>query len=182
MFTMVSIDCAPLARIARPVACAKRSCAQKLSRRRIQLCGAMLAVAAVAGCGGGSQPTQSSEEGQIRAALKLLGMEYGAYMASHNGAPPADDAAIRKHLESRLPDLTDIYNVKSVDTLLRTGRDGQPLAVIVGKKVEVPERSPYPWAAYEQMGVDGKRLVSDTRGGVYEIEEQEFKQHVADGL
>jgi hypothetical protein len=50
--------------------------------------------------------------------------------------------------------------------LLRTGRDGQPLVVIVGKKVENPERSPYPWAAYEKTGVDGKRLVSDTRGGV----------------
>ena len=64
---------------------------------------------------------------------------------------------------------------------MRTGRDGQPLAVVTGKKVETPDLSPYPWAAYEKVGVDGIRLVSDTRGGVYEIEEQEFSQHIPGG-
>jgi hypothetical protein len=143
---------------------------------------ALAFVVALAGCGGGSStPDLRSEEGQIRAALALLGQEYGGYMASHNGQPPKDEAAMRKHLESRLPELSESFNVKSVDMLMRVGRDGQPLAVITGKKVEVPELSSYPWAAYEQTGVGGKRLVSDTRGGVYEIDDQEFNKHVKGG-
>jgi hypothetical protein len=67
----------------------------------------LIAVGTLAGCDGGSQSAGSSEEGQIRAAIKLLGMEYGGYMASHNGAPPTDDGEMRKHLESRAAELSE---------------------------------------------------------------------------
>jgi hypothetical protein len=180
MSTNANFDCVSSARAGEQLRGPRCYIARAASRRRLGTCAALVAVAAVAGCGGGSQPAPSSEEGQIRAAMKVLGQEYGGYMASHNGQPPKDEAALRSYLESRLPVLSD-YNVKSVDMLLRSGRDGQPLAVITGKKVEVPERSSYPWAAYEQTGVDCKRLVGDTRGGVFEIEDQEFKQHIESG-
>jgi hypothetical protein len=181
MPTNLGFDCTPLSSMAEPVGSPLSMRARGMSRWGAHAGAALVAIAALAGCGGGdAQPAASSEEGQIRAALRLLGMEYGAYMGTHNGAPPKDEAEMRKHLESRLTELSD-YNVKSVGTLLRNGRDGQPLAIVVGRKVEAPETSSYPWAAYEKVGVDGKRLVSDTRGGVYEIEEQEFRQHIPGG-
>lgn len=156
----------------------RRRCAGLASHRIVVAWATLAVVATLGGCGGGAQPDVSSDEGQIRAALTLLGQEYGGYMASHNGQPPKDEASMRKHIEARLPELSESYNVKSVDMLLRNGRDGQPLSVIVGRKVEVPEFSSYPWAAYEKTGVDGKRLVSDTRGGVYEIDDAQFAEHV----
>jgi hypothetical protein len=180
IFTMVSIDCSPRARIAEPVGAASSDRSRSMPRRRAWLWAATFAVSAFAGCGGSSQPAPNSDDGQVRAAMTLLGMEYGGFMAAHKGAPPKDEAEMRKYLESRLSELSD-YNVKSVDTLLRNGRDGQPLVLVIGTKIENPERSPSPWAAYEKVGVDGKRLVSDSRGGVYEIEEQEFSQHVPSG-
>jgi hypothetical protein len=177
MSTNANFDCELLAPTDARWRRLPRAVARAVWSRFSWTCAALVAAAASAGCGGTSQPALSSEEGQIRAAMKVLGMEYGSYMASHNGAPPKDEAAMRSYLESRLSTLSD-YGVKSADSLLRAGRDGQPLAIVVGTKIEATERSPYPWAAYEKVGVDGKRLVSDTRGGVYEIEEQEFKQYV----
>ena len=74
--------------------------------------------------------------------------------------------------------MTDLseYGVKSVDDLLRSGRDGQPLQVIYGKTVAAPDRPEYPWAAYEQTGVDGTRLAVHTRGGVQELDAAQFSQ------
>jgi hypothetical protein len=128
------------------------------------------------GCGDGASP--SGSDGQLRTAMKVLGLEYGNYLTEHNGAPPPDEAAMRAYLQSRMADLSE-YGVKGVDDLLRPGRDGQPITVVYGAKIVTPERSPYPWAAYEQTGVDGNRLVCDSRGGVYEIGDTEFTEQTS---
>jgi hypothetical protein len=105
--------------------------------------------------------------------LAVLGLQYGSYLAEHNGAPPPDEKAMREFLESRLDELS-AYNVKSADDLLGAGRDGQPVKIVVGAKVASPDQPQYPWAAYEQVGIDGKRLASNARGGVYELTAEEF--------
>lgn len=109
--------------------------------------------------------------------MKVLGLEYGSYLTEHNGAPPPDEAAMRAYLQSRMADLNE-YGVKGVDDLLRPGRDGQPIKVVSGAKIAAPDRSQFAWAAYEQTGVDGKRLLCDSRGGVYEIGDTEFSAQV----
>ena len=86
-----------------------------------------------------------------------------------------DESALRNYLQLHLVDLNS-YGVKSVDDLLRAGRDGQPLKVIYGASVPVAARPEYAWVAYEQTAVDGKRLACDTRGGVYEITDEEYAQ------
>ena len=108
--------------------------------------------------------------------MKLLGLEYGKFLVEHN-APPKDEAALRAYLESRMSDLS-AYGVKSVDDLMRSGRDGQPLQIIYGKTVSAPDRPDFPWAAYEQTGIDGTRLAVHSRGGVQELDAEQFSQQV----
>ena len=50
-------------------------------RSRVCIAAALVAIAALTGCGGGSQQAPSGDEAQIRAALKVLGMEYGGFLA-----------------------------------------------------------------------------------------------------
>lgn len=138
-----------------------------------------MAAAIILGCtamlsGCGSNVAAVGEQDQVRAAMKLLGLEYGKFLAEH-GAPPKDESELRAHLQSHMTDLSE-YGVKSVDDLLRSGRDGQPLQVIYGKTVAAPDRPEYPWAAYEQTGVDGTRLAVHTRGGVQELDAAQFSQ------
>jgi hypothetical protein len=126
------------------------------------------------GCG--KSPADSGQQDQIRAAMKLLGLEYGKFLVDHN-APPDDERALRIYLESRMNDLS-AYGVKSVDDLLRNGRDGKPLQIIYGKTIAAPDRPDFPWAAYEHTGVDGTRLAVHARGGVQELDAAQFSQHV----
>jgi hypothetical protein len=127
------------------------------------------------GCGGKDALTQ--DDAQLRAAMTILGQQYGTYL-SEKGTPPPDEAALRSYLLSRLTAMSD-YGVKSVDDLLRLGRDGQPFKLIYETKVPLPERPEYVWVAHEQVGVAGKRLACDSRGGVYELTDVEFSQQLA---
>jgi len=141
-------------------------------------CVVALAVAVLAqlGCGG-SPAAPTGADRQVRAAMTVLSQQYGAYATEHNGTPPKDEAAFRGYLQSRLEDLS-IYNVKSPDDLLVKGRDGQPLQIVYGAKMSIADRPEYIWAAYEQTGVGGKRLASDSRGGVYELDAAEFNKQL----
>jgi hypothetical protein len=132
----------------------------------------VVAAATCSGCGGAT----AGSDDQSRAAMKLLGIEYGRYLAAH-GSPPKDEAAWRAYLESRMSDLS-AYGVKSVDDLLGKGRDGQPIQVIYGATVTAPHQTEYPWAAYEQTGVGGQRLAVNVRGGLQELAPDEFSKQV----
>jgi hypothetical protein len=132
-------------------------------------------IAASVGCGAGEQSAQN--DAQLRAGMKLLGLQYGSYL-SEKGAPPPDESALRNYLKSRLATLGD-YGVKSVDDLLRNGRDGQPLKLFYGTKVPSLEHPEYVWVAHEQTGVAGKRLACDSRGGIYEINDIEYSEQLA---
>jgi len=135
-----------------------------------------VALIVAAGCGGGSGAAGGSDE-QTIAVLRLTGQEYGSYLAAHNGQPPKDAAAFRQFVESRLDQLTP-YNVKSADDLLKSPRDGQPLVIVAGKVATAPDQKDFPWAAYEQTGVDGKRMAVNTRGGVVDLTPEEFAQYL----
>ena len=144
---------------------------------RLVLIHALMAGSLLAtGCGGGSNDLAGSDA-QAVAVLRITGPEYGSYLAANNGQPPKDAAAFRKFLEARL-DQFAAYNVKSVDDLLKSPRDGQPLVIITGKKVSAPDQADFPWAAYEQTGANGKRMAVNVRGGVVDLTPEEFAQYV----
>src|SRR6478735_505682 len=122
--------------------------------------------------GGCAGRAATASDTQLRAAMKLLGLQYGNYVAE-KGTPPPDEPALRSYLNSRLTILSD-FGVKNVNDLLRPGRDGEPLKVIYGSKVPLPEHPEYAWVAHEEAGVAGKRFACDSRGGVYEISDTEY--------
>jgi hypothetical protein len=127
-------------------------------------------------CGCSTNNATRQDDAQLRAAMTLLGRQYGTFV-SEKGAPPPDEATFREYLRSRLSALGD-YGVKNIDDLLRNGRDGQPLRLIYGTKVSLPERAEYVWAAHEQIGVAGKRFACDSRGGVHELSDVEYSQQL----
>jgi hypothetical protein len=126
------------------------------------------------GCSGGAP---GGDDQRVRAAMRMVGVEYSRYQSAHNGQPPPDEAAFRSFLDVQISKTPD-YGVKSADELLTTTRDGQPLKVVYGKKAGPPDQPDTPWAAYEQTGVDGKRLVVNTRGTVVELASDEVNRIV----
>ena len=123
------------------------------------------------GCAGGRGG--DDPHARLRAAMKLLGLEYGGYLAQNNGSPPADEAAFRRYLQSRLTSLSD-FGVKSLDDLLPPGRDGRPLKLIFATKMPASERGDVVWSAHEATAVDGFRLACDSRGGIHELSDEIF--------
>ena len=109
--------------------------------------------------------------------MRILGAQYGQYMVSHGQAAPKDEAAMREYVQSRMSELS-ANGVKSLDDLFRAGRDGQPLKLVVGARIVAPELRGGSWAVYEQTGVDGKRLVADSNGGVQELSGEDFAKKI----
>jgi hypothetical protein len=131
----------------------------------------------LAGCGGGNPGNLSDRDRETSVILRIVALQYGDYLTSHGGAPPKDQTAFRKYLDARLDDLA-AYNVKSSDEILTSPRDGQPLVIVCGKRIASPDAPESPWAAYEQTGVDGKRMAVSIRGGSYELTPEEFARQV----
>ena len=86
---------------------------------------------------------------------------------------PKTPTLFREYLQSRSEDLKR-YNVETLDQLLVSPRDGQPLIIVTSQR-RVPFGAPgMPWAAYEQTGVDGKRIAVQVRGGAHELTAEEI--------
>jgi hypothetical protein len=126
------------------------------------------ALAVLWGCGAKSQDFSAAN-----GIMTVLGLEYGDYLASHRNAPPADLAEFRKFVESR-PEKLSEYRVKVVDALFTSPRDEQAINVVCGVKQPMLDQAGYALAAYEAKGVDGKRLTSNSRGGVSELSSDDF--------
>jgi len=108
--------------------------------------------------------------------MNVLSIFYGEYLESHRGKPPQSSADFRQYLESRPEDLKR-YKVKNPNQLMTSPRDGQPLVIVCGKRRLAPADSPgTPWAAYEQTGVEGKRMAVRVRGGVHDLSDDEVAQ------
>lgn len=127
------------------------------------------------GCGAVSQQAPEGAR-ETAVALKLVGQLYGEYVST-TGAAPKDLESFRKFIDAHLPDLVN-YNVKSADDILQSRRDGQPFALICGKKIFDADQPDMLWAAYEQTGVEGNRLASNARGGVVTLAGDEFTRRM----
>lgn len=132
---------------------------------------------ALVGCSQGDPLTSGSLDRQTRIVLNLCSNFYDEFLRSHGGAPPKDQEAFRAYMESRREDLAR-YNVKELDQLLVSPRDGKPFLFVVGKRVAPPNSPGTPWAAYEQVGVEGKIMAVQVRGGVHELTADELAKIV----
>jgi len=142
-------------------------------RRNISLALTAAACLVVVGCGGSGAPDLSGANRQTAIALKLAGTMYGDYITTNRGAAPKDSGAMRKYIESRLSDLS-VNGVKKADDILISPRDGQPFVFVTGQTLAPPDQPDTPWAVYESTGVDGKRMIANTRGVVVELSPEEF--------
>lgn len=137
---------------------------------------ACVAAALVIGCSAESPVVGGNP--QAKAAMTVVGMQYAEFLGAHGGKAPQDDAEMRQFLESRLEDLK-MYNVTSIDQLLSAGRDGKPIKIVTGKTIPTADQGgQYLWAAYESEGLDGVRLAVNSRGGVYELSNDEFAKQI----
>jgi hypothetical protein len=126
------------------------------------------------GCGGQLSPTGGDADFQARRSMSTLASFYGDYVSAH-GAPPKDEASFRAFLDERAAGIKRI-GFESIDQLLTSPRDGEPLVVIYGT-VKAPADSPNtPWAAYERTGVEGKRMAARVRGDVVELTDAEIEK------
>jgi len=92
------------------------------------------------------------------------------------GRRPANEAAFKEDIKSgRLAAVAKILNVTEVDPLFVSKRDGKPIVVIYGQP---PAGVDPNVVAYEQEGVDGKRLVGFSLGTIEEVDETRFRELV----
>jgi hypothetical protein len=132
-------------------------------------------VLAITGCSSGNDFNAGSTERLTKVTMNVLSIIYGEYLDTHNGNPPKDIAEFRKYLESNAEDLKR-YNVESLDQLLVSPRDGKPFVLICGKRSAPSDLPDMPWAAYEQNGIEGKRMAVQVRGGVHELTAEEIEK------
>ena len=127
------------------------------------------------GCGGTQTASQVTEE----STLKPVAVFYSRYVSQHRGQPPQDEEAFRKYLSTITAEELKGFGIASVDEMLISKRDGQPYTILYGPPTG-PATGPggTPIIAYETQGVDGKRFVASSIGGVVEVDEAEFAKLV----
>lgn len=134
--------------------------------RGVWLCSLAAFVLSAAGCGGSTEPkVVQTEAPEAQTRLMAINNAYTQFLEQHQ-RPPRNEKELRQALTEGNP-----------DEVLRSPRDGEPFAICYG----VDLFGPLEWAhstpvlAYEQRG-DGSRYVLSIPGGVFLLDEQEFKQ------
>ena len=141
-------------------------------------CFVLVALALLVGGATGCGAKSSSDSGQQNAAEfnSLVGF-YAVLLRS--GDRPKDEADFKTRIRGPLAPMAEKLNVTDVDGLFTSKRDGKPLVIAYGK--------PFAWAAtgggqeviaYEQEGIDGKRLVGFSMGMTEEADQARFDQLV----
>lgn len=127
------------------------------------------------GCGGPSESSGMSAEDYE--TLRSASAMFSQYMGANNGKTPPDEQAFRAFLETK-KDVLDKTG-KSVDELLTSPRNGEPLVFVYGK---TPVNGPMGmvYFAYEKTPVDGKRLVLASRGMFEQMEDAQFRKFFPD--
>jgi hypothetical protein len=137
-------------------------------------------IAVLVGCSGGEGvvATDATSDAQMR--LRVLANEYGEFVNARQGRVPKDEAEFRKHLEQRFDAFRADFDVQTMDELLTSPRDNQPLVIVAGKRIEPAEAPGAPWALRERTGVDGLVLAVGVRYGPVELTIEEAKAQMPD--
>jgi hypothetical protein len=128
----------------------------------------------VTGCGTASN-APSGDARAARGVLKVLGVEYGRFMAQHDGRSPVDKEQLVAFLETRKDRITGL---KDIEQLFVSPRDNEPLVIYYGKSTPPADDSGFPAVAREATGAAGKCLVANTRGGVQEVPTDQIPPHL----
>ena len=125
-----------------------------------------LSLALASGCG-----AKSSDSGPQNATeFKSLTTLY--YAMVRNGERPKDEADFKARIRGNLAPMAEKLGVTDVDGLFISKRDGKPLVIAYGPPPASAGGQEV--IAYEQEGVDGKRLVGFSMGSIEEADQARF--------
>jgi hypothetical protein len=133
-------------------------------RRKVSF---LLVVTLLVGCTA-ENPTVTTGTSHVR----LLTMLYNK-ATRDLGHVPKDEQEFKDQVK-RAEISPESLKVNSIDELFISERDGQPLQVVYGTP---PKGSDV--VVYEQIGVDGKRMVGHRIGMVEEVDDAKFKELVS---
>ena len=125
----------------------------------------------------GCSENQSAEREQSN--LKPLAVFYGQYLGQHRGQPPGGEQEFKNFLQTLGKDRLASMQVKSVDELFVSPRDGKPYVILYGPVANTGAGLPSMTViAYEQGGKGGKRFIARSTAAVEEVDETKFKELV----
>lgn len=131
---------------------------------------AMLTCVLIAGCGDGASNQGAATDGSH---LKFVADTYGLFLKNYRRLPN-DDGEFREFATKLAADDPKAKG-QTIDQLFTSERDGKPFGLFT---LKTPPPADSPQAAYEQVGVDGRRLVADTAGNIQEVDEATFRTMV----
>jgi len=134
-----------------------------------------LAVAMLAGCGGGFNSATAIQDLNATNAQRLANL-YVSHQQHNRGAGPKNEDAFKAYIKQVNPVLLERIGVdpNQVDALFTSDRDGEKLEVRYGiKGFTTSEPEP---VVFEKTGVDGVRLVAFTRRDAEQVsDDAEYK-------
>ena len=142
-----------------------------MHRRRAIIVSLGLFVLSLAGCSDNALKSPT--------AIKMSGLAnaYLDHVVTANG-PPADQAALKKHLKGLWPSVQYDYHVdpNNLDAFFISERDNEPFVVTYGKGIGKISGESKHVIAHEKTGKNGKRLVVFTSTKVDLVSEAELEQ------
>jgi hypothetical protein len=146
-----------------------------INSMKFAACCLVLATMLAVGCGKKSAASKLSHDDY--GTLQIASSMFSTYIGENSGKTPPDEQAFRTYLESKQDKLDE--QGKTVDELLTSPRNGEPLVFVYGKQ---PVRGPAGmiFYGYEKAPVDGKRLVLAGRGMYEEMDEAQFRKFFPD--
>jgi len=115
------------------------------------------------GCGGKSPTTFDAKTIEASDGIRKVATAYNKAYAAKRRAPTMEE--LKQHLKP----------LGDPDTLLTSPRDGKPLVIVMEFSPDIEQTgNEQPIIAYEQEGVDGKRMTVDSRGTVVFYTDAEF--------
>jgi hypothetical protein len=134
------------------------------------VCG-MLTCVLIAGCDNGASSRDATDDSH----LKIIADSYSLFL-KNNRRLPKDDTEFREFVTQRAAEDPRAEG-QTIDQLLTSPRDRQPYVLLTEQNA--PSGGSIQ-AAYEQEGVNGRRLIADTAGNIQEVDEATFRTLVPD--
>ena len=133
--------------------------------------GLIIGILLLVGCHRGqSNAARQTQTSHLRSLITLYN-----FAASKLGHRPANEAELKSFIAANASQMIDSLHVGSADELFVSERDKLRFIVLYG---EPPNGASRDVIAYEQKGVDGKRLVGYSLGITQEADEQELSRLV----
>lgn len=126
----------------------------------------------------GCQRQTGRELEPVEANVKNIAIFYGRYTSQNRGRTPPDKEALKKFIASHPAAELAALKITDVEQLFVSPRDKQPYVVCYGAKLPPPGPSGSPVVAHEKDGVEGRRFVAFSNGGVDELDDARFRELV----